>query len=423
VNEVGKGRVLAGKYELLRPLGKGAMGEVWAARHTSLGGEVAVKVVVPVGGAAYSASERFQLEAAVSAKLSRKTRHIVAVSDHGEEGGLAYLVMELLEGQPLDQRQKADGQLPLAEVLALVAQLGRALTTAHAEGILHRDVKPANVFVTRDEDGGLLFKLLDFGIARVETRAVREMRVRSPSATGKDMVLGTPSYMSPEQARGFDSLDHRCDVWALAVVAYDALADRVPWDGDTVEDVFLAVCTHEHRPILPLRPDLPSAMEALFARAFTERLAERFQTAQEFVAAFEAACQPALGVAPAPRSGVVRDALSPDAARLEDTMMRAPAGLPRKDLALRLAGVGALFCTYLRGDVRLGSLMSACLARHELPRVPADLGLSHAEFTKAVLHAPATRPGRYTILERLALDECAIARRVEDFAAAVMSGG
>ena len=88
-----------------------------------------------------------------------------------------------------------------------------------------------------------------------------------------------------------------------------------------------------------------------------------------------------------------------------------------------LAGVGALFCTYLRGDERLGSLMSACLARHELPRVPADLGLSHAEFTKAVLHAPATRPGRYTILERLALDECAIARRVEDFAAAVMSGG
>jgi len=88
-----------------------------------------------------------------------------------------------------------------------------------------------------------------------------------------------------------------------------------------------------------------------------------------------------------------------------------------------LAGVGALFCTYLRGDERLGSLMSACLARHELPRVPADLGLSHAEFTKAVLHAPATRPGRYTILERLALDECAIARQVEEFAAAVTSGG
>ena len=88
-----------------------------------------------------------------------------------------------------------------------------------------------------------------------------------------------------------------------------------------------------------------------------------------------------------------------------------------------LAGVGALFCTYLRGDKRLEPLMSACLARHGLPRTPADLGLSHAEFTKAVLHAPATRPGRYTILERLALDECAIARQVEDFAAAVLSGG
>jgi glycerol-1-phosphate dehydrogenase [NAD(P)+] len=88
-----------------------------------------------------------------------------------------------------------------------------------------------------------------------------------------------------------------------------------------------------------------------------------------------------------------------------------------------LAGVGALFCTYLRGDEHLGPLMSACLARHGLPRTPADLGLSHAEFTQAVLHAPATRPGRYTILERLALDECAIARQVEDFAMAVLSGG
>jgi serine/threonine protein kinase len=288
--EIDVGRLVAGKYELVRLIGKGAMGEVWLATHDTLGGEFAIKLVQPSDDEEdETAAGRFQLEAQISAKLSRKTRHIVSVSDHGEEDGLAYLVMELLEGESLEARIKRGGPLDLAETTAIVMQVARALGQAHAEQIFHRDLKPANVFLTRDEDGRLLVKLLDFGIAR----AAKPFRTRSPFATGKDMVLGTPSYMSPEQARGLDSLDHRCDLWALAVVAYETLTGQIPWEGETVEDIFLSICTHRVVPVLTRRSDLAPALEGVFARAFASSLDARFRSASELSEAFEALVDPA----------------------------------------------------------------------------------------------------------------------------------
>ncbi|HEY8075142.1 MAG TPA: serine/threonine-protein kinase, partial [Labilithrix sp.] len=144
--EIDVGKRIAGKYELVRLLGKGAMGEVWLASHESLGGDFAIKLVRPSDDIEdETAAGRFQLEAQVSAKLSRKTRHIVSVSDHGEEDGLAYIVMEVLEGESLEARLRRVGALPLPEVVAIVMQLARALGIAHSEGIFHRDLKPANV--------------------------------------------------------------------------------------------------------------------------------------------------------------------------------------------------------------------------------------------------------------------------------------
>lgn len=278
------GKVIAGKYELVRLLGKGAMGEVWLATHATLGGEFAIKLVEPTDDMeAETAAGRFQLEAQIAAKLSRRTRHIVSVSDHGEEGGLAYLVMELLEGESLEARTRRVGPMPLPEAAAIVLQVARALSLAHEEGIFHRDLKPANVWLGRDEDGRLLVKLLDFGIARSK----KPFRTRSPFATSKDMVLGTPSYMSPEQARGLDSLDFRCDLWALGVVAYEALTGRIPFEGETVEDIFLSICTFRVVPISTRRQDLPPQAEAFFARAFAPKLDDRFGTALELTAAFE----------------------------------------------------------------------------------------------------------------------------------------
>ena len=302
------GTLIAGKYELVRLLGKGAMGEVWLATHNSLGGEFAIKLVEPADDMeAETAAGRFQLEAQIAAKLSRKTRHIVSVSDHGEEEGLAYLVMELLEGESLEARTKRVGQLPVPEVAAIVLQVARALSLAHEEGIFHRDLKPANVWLGKDEDGRLLVKLLDFGIARSK----KPFRTRSPFATSKDMVLGTPSYMSPEQARGLDSLDYRCDLWALSVVAYEALAQKIPFEGETVEDIFLSICTFRVVPILARRPDLPPAIEAFFARAFAPKLEDRFNSAAELSEAFERL------VAPEELEQALGIVLTPSARRLE----------------------------------------------------------------------------------------------------------
>jgi serine/threonine protein kinase len=282
--DIDVGQVIAGKYELVRLLGKGAMGEVWLANHNSLGGQFAIKLVEPTDDAeAETAAGRFQLEAQIAAKLSRQTRHIVSVSDHGEEEGLAYLVMELLEGESLESRLKRTGPLALPEVAAIVSQIARALSLAHAEGIFHRDLKPANVWLGRDEDGRLLVKLLDFGIAR----SVKPFRTRSPFATSKDMVLGTPSYMSPEQARGLDTLDYRCDLWALAVVAYEALTTKIPFEGETVEDVFLSICTFRVVPILTRRADLPSEVDAFFKCAFASKVESRFPYAAELSEVFE----------------------------------------------------------------------------------------------------------------------------------------
>lgn len=288
--DVDVGTVIAGKYELVRLLGKGAMGEVWLAKHDTLGGDFAVKLVETADDIeAETAAGRFQLEAQIAAKLSRKTRHIVSVSDHGEEDGRAYLVMELLEGESLEARIKRGDLLDLAEVTAIVSQVARALDVAHAEGIFHRDLKPANVFLTKDEDGRLCVKLLDFGIART----VKPFRTKSPFATSKDMVLGTPSYMSPEQARGLDTLDYRCDLWALAVVTFEALTGRIPFEGKTVEDIFLSICTFKVIPIRSLRPDLPPLIDGFFSRAFANSIELRFAHASEMSAELEKLVDPA----------------------------------------------------------------------------------------------------------------------------------
>src|SRR5262245_18982947 len=141
--DIDVGQVIGGKYELVRLLGQGAMGQVWLATHNSLGGEFAIKLVESTDDAeSETAAGRFQLEAQIAAKLSRRTRHIVSVSDHGEENGLAYLVMELLEGESLEQRIARTGVLEVPQVAAIVSQVSRALSLAHEEGIFNRDMTP-----------------------------------------------------------------------------------------------------------------------------------------------------------------------------------------------------------------------------------------------------------------------------------------
>ncbi len=303
------------------------MGEVWAAKHVTLQEEVAVKLVLRdvAHGDGSSADSRFLLEARVASQLSRKTRHIVSVTDHGEHGPYAYLVMELLAGESLDARLARTGPMPLEKVVPLVYQVARALAVAHADGIVHRDLKPSNVFVTVDEEGRALVKILDFGIAKLRASmqripaaepvddasaiAARPSLVEreAPShATLTGFLLGTPAYMSPEQASG-RSIDHRADVWALAVIAYHLLTGEYPFDGPTPEELLLRLCRVRPIPITEHRTDLPPAILDLFGRAFAKHLNARFQSAVAFAGALEhvlIAQKTAQGSAPRPMKAI-----------------------------------------------------------------------------------------------------------------------
>jgi serine/threonine-protein kinase len=300
--EIDVGQAIGGKYELVRLLGRGSMGEVWLAHHRTLGENVAVKLLTQSSAAqpqrdgledGATAAARFRFEAQVAARLSRKTRHIVRVTDHGEEEGLPYLVMELLEGETLEALLAREGPLPLEVVTALASQIGRALGQAHAEGVFHRDLKPANVFLARDEEGKLLAKLLDFGIARA-IHVHRHPHRAGPSAfaTGKGVIFGTPSYMSPEQARGSSKLDHRCDLWALAAIVYESLTGETPIEGTDTDQVMQNLCAGRTRPRRIGSQGNPDALDPFFERAFAEEITLRFQTAAELGEALEAASAP-----------------------------------------------------------------------------------------------------------------------------------
>jgi len=303
--QIDVGHVIAGKYELVRLLGRGSMGEVWVAHHRTLAEYVAVKVLsqAPSDGGSIeddaetpeAASARFLFEAQVAARLSRKTRHIVRVTDHGEEGGIAYLVMELLEGETVEEVLVRDLRVPLPRVVDIVTQVARALTHAHAEGVLHRDIKPANIFLARDEDGRLLAKLLDFGIAR----ALHAHRVSPAFSTARGLVFGTPTYMSPEQARASAKLDHRCDLWSLATVAYEAICGDLPVDGTDTDEVLKNVCAGRIVPLSRRIGGMPPGLDAFFRRAFADGIGARFQVAGDLAVAF----QQAAGVAPRASGG------------------------------------------------------------------------------------------------------------------------
>ncbi|HEY6462068.1 MAG TPA: serine/threonine-protein kinase [Polyangiaceae bacterium] len=281
--------VIGGKYRLVRLLGRGSMGEVWSARHETLDERVAVKLLTrdPDLGAAEDqtrATARFRFEAQVAARLSRKTRHVVRVTDHGEQDGAPYLVMELLEGKTLAERLLLRGTLPPADVAQIVVQAARALEIAHAEGIVHRDLKPANIFLTCDEDGWFLVKLLDFGIART----IHTHRVALAFATGAGVAAGTPGYMSPQQARG-GRPDPRFDLWALATVAHEALTGDLPVPGRVAQELFDNACAGRVVSFQGHEATLVGGLPAFFERAFAPRPEHRYASASELAAAFERA--------------------------------------------------------------------------------------------------------------------------------------
>lgn len=273
------GTVVAGKYRVERLLGQGGMGTVWAGRHVTLGQLVAIKFVHPKLASSTEARRRFDNEAKAAARI--KSRHAVAVHDHGvTEGGQPYIVMEYLEGESLEGAIRRRGKLPLNEVVQIVAQSARALSAAHEAHVVHRDLKPDNVFLAKDNEGtklGYSVKLVDFGIAKV----VQDEAETGASATQAGMVLGTPHFMSPEALTASAPVSAASDIWSLGACAFAAACGRVPFEGDAIGDVVLKVCAAPLPVPSKLEPSLPKAFDAWFARCCSRDVASRFKTAAE----------------------------------------------------------------------------------------------------------------------------------------------
>jgi len=273
-----EGEVISDRYTALHRIARGGMGEVWAVRHDALNAEFAMKMLAPVSGIGDDTVSRFELEARIGAALGRKSHFIVPVVDYGYHHYRPYFVMPLVTGPTLEEHL-APGALSLVDATRAIRHVGRALTAAHTEGILHRDLKAANVLLVY-EDGHFFAKVTDFGIARV---------IGGGHTTEHGALLGTPVNMSPEQANG-EEVDVHCDVWALACLAYRCVVGRDAFRGRSALEILRHVCASEFEAPTTVNPNLPHALNGLFVRAFARDKQSRYADARSFAEAFNAAC-------------------------------------------------------------------------------------------------------------------------------------
>jgi eukaryotic-like serine/threonine-protein kinase len=278
-----EGTVLGGKYALLTKLGQGGMGSVWRAEHIQLRSPVAVKLIDAQIVANPEALARFMREAQSAAAL--RSPHVVQILDYGADRGVPYIAMELLEGESLAHRLARVGRLPPAQTAHIMTHVGRAIGKAHEAGVVHRDLKPDNIFVVHNDDEEVA-KVLDFGIAKASGGS---FGVGTGSATRTGAILGTPYYMSPEQAEGTKLVDHRTDIWALGVIAYECLVGQRPFESEALGSLLLAICTRP-LPVPSQVADVPVGFDAWFARACARELPDRFQSAREAASELRSIC-------------------------------------------------------------------------------------------------------------------------------------
>jgi eukaryotic-like serine/threonine-protein kinase len=270
------GTTLAERYEIIRRIGEGGMGAVYEARHTVLGKRVAVKVLLEKFFEKPELVARLLQEARLASSIGHE--NIVDVTDFGTTvDGRAFVVMEFLEGESLAQLTIREAPLPVERSLYIARQVASAVGAAHAKGIVHRDVKPENVYLIRRAEADFV-KVVDFGVSKAVQS--REEGAEWQRLTRTGMVLGTPLYMSPEQARGGEDVDNRADIWALGVMMYECLTGEVPFRANNYLGVISQVLTQEAVTPTRLRPELgiPPAVEKVVMRALEKDRDKRYQS-------------------------------------------------------------------------------------------------------------------------------------------------
>jgi eukaryotic-like serine/threonine-protein kinase len=279
------GDLIEGKYRVIRQIGEGGMGAVFEGEALRIHRRIAIKVLFPHAGSEDELARRFQLEAQAAGRIG--SSHIVEVIDLGVlPSGSHFMVMELLDGESLRGRIQSRGRLRPEEIYPIALQLLDGLAAAHNAGILHRDLKPDNVFLVRQPQGDFV-KLLDFGISKFGvTRGGTAAAEMSLTRTGT--LLGTPYYMSPEQASGGKATDHRADLYAVGVILYEALTGVVPFQADTFNELIFKIVLEQPRSALSVVPNADPAFVKLIERAMAREPAQRFQSAEELRAALTA---------------------------------------------------------------------------------------------------------------------------------------
>jgi serine/threonine protein kinase len=276
------GSVTAGKYRILRLIGRGGMGAVYEAEHVTIGRRFAIKFVDRRFANDETVTRRFEREARAASAI--ESEHIVSVFDFGSDDGRPYIVMELLRGEDLGSRLARLGTIDVGEALHIAAQVLRGLARAHAAGIVHRDLKPDNVLLAPEEDDPVCAKLVDFGISKMAGLD----GPGSLALTQNGIVLGTPLFMSPEQAAASPDTDARSDLYSVGAMLYECLSGRPPHVGETPDEILTRIRTTDAPSLQQIAPSVSAPVAAFVARALRRDPSARFQTATEMLAALRA---------------------------------------------------------------------------------------------------------------------------------------
>jgi len=274
------GQLLAERYRVEKKLGEGGMGRVYLAVHEGIGKRVAIKCLNADLATHGTVVERFKREARAATSIGHE--HIIDVTDMGTlEDGAPFLVMELLDGKELGDVLDEEGPLPIGRAVRILTQACAALDAAHEKGIVHRDLKPENIFLVKRTRTADFVKVLDFGISKFTERAIG-----APAAlTATGMTMGTPLYMSPEQAQGLKSMDHRTDVYALGVILFQLLTGNAPYEAETFPMLVVQIVAGDVPSTRVRRPDVPEALDAAVMRCLAKDPDDRFASCAELAEA------------------------------------------------------------------------------------------------------------------------------------------
>jgi eukaryotic-like serine/threonine-protein kinase len=298
VVDEGTGWLVQGTYRIDRLIGEGGVGVVYEATQVATGERVAIKLVWAKHATDESVVTRFAREAKAASAV--KSEHIARVLDSGSHEGRPFLVMELLVGEDLGARLRRSHRLSVDETAHVVAQILKGLVGAHAAGIVHRDLKPDNVLlVERDGDRDFV-KIVDFGTSKIQPLTGK---TKPLSLTRRGVAVGTPLYMSPEQAQARDDVDERSDLYSVGALAFECLTGRPPHVGETDDDVVASICTRDAPSVRSLAPATPEGVAAFVDRALARDRADRFLSARQMLDALAGAvAAPSSGATPAPAS-------------------------------------------------------------------------------------------------------------------------